>query len=301
MNIAVKDYSFMREDRLIGLNVIKLSQVCEQGSWSSWVPLGSRINFDDTGLTILRILSHRTNDELAKEFVALKSARRHKEEVWTLFSRTCFGLFFQKRIGHLFTDNPDVCSVGETSQSVQRFGIAVPLCSRCSSLFSCLFGLVFISLILINFLLNESKCFCCFLFSSTPPNDCFRLIDVINKRSKIFDGSNATSSLIFHLHSTKQNGDRTRPISFFKIIDLFAKRTFFFALVRSFVRWSMHSISTKVIAQPSSSLLCKSRFMWRVPPSKFAQLPSSSPADHELMQRQELAIFIYDLGLDLNV
>ena len=71
----------MREDRLIGLNVIKLRQVCEQGSWSSWIPLGSRINFDDTGLTILRILSHRTNDELAREFVALKSARRHKEEV----------------------------------------------------------------------------------------------------------------------------------------------------------------------------------------------------------------------------
>ncbi|CAF2442366.1 unnamed protein product [Rotaria sp. Silwood2] len=81
LNIAVKDYSFMREDRIIGLNVIKLTQVCEQGSWSSWIPLGSRINFDDTGLTILRILSHRTNDELAKEFVALKSARRHKEDV----------------------------------------------------------------------------------------------------------------------------------------------------------------------------------------------------------------------------
>ncbi|CAF3807455.1 unnamed protein product [Rotaria sordida] len=72
LNIAVKDDSFMREDRLIG----------EQGSWSSWVPpLGSRINFDDTGLTILRILLHRTNDELAREFVSLKSARRHKEEV----------------------------------------------------------------------------------------------------------------------------------------------------------------------------------------------------------------------------
>ncbi|CAF1048831.1 unnamed protein product [Rotaria sordida] len=81
LNIAVKDYSFMREDHIIGLNVIKLTQVCEQGSWSSWIPLGSRINFDDTGLTILRILSHRTNDELAKEFVALKSARRHKEDV----------------------------------------------------------------------------------------------------------------------------------------------------------------------------------------------------------------------------
>ncbi|CAF3956356.1 unnamed protein product [Rotaria sp. Silwood1] len=81
LNVAVKDYSFMREDRLIGLNVIKLKQVCEQDSWSSWIPLGARINFDDAGLTILRILSHRTNDELARQFVALKSARRHKEDV----------------------------------------------------------------------------------------------------------------------------------------------------------------------------------------------------------------------------
>ncbi|CAF0782212.1 unnamed protein product [Didymodactylos carnosus] len=81
LNVCVKDYCFAREDRLIGMNVIKLSTVVEQGSWSSWVPLGSRVNFDDTGLTILRILSHRTNDELAREFVQLKSARRHKEEV----------------------------------------------------------------------------------------------------------------------------------------------------------------------------------------------------------------------------
>ena len=81
MNIAVNNYAFIREDRLIGLNVIKLSQVGEQGSCSSWIPLGSQINFHDTGLTILRILSHRTNDELAREFVALKSARRHKEDV----------------------------------------------------------------------------------------------------------------------------------------------------------------------------------------------------------------------------
>ncbi|CAF3971832.1 unnamed protein product [Rotaria sordida] len=81
LNVAVKDYSFMREDRLIGLNVIKLTQVCAQDSWSSWIPLGARINFDDAGLTILRILSHRTNDELAREFVVLKSARRHKEDV----------------------------------------------------------------------------------------------------------------------------------------------------------------------------------------------------------------------------
>ena len=81
LNVAVKDYSFMRADSLIGLNVIKLTEVCEQGSWSSWIPLGARLNFDHAGLTILRILSHRTDDKLAQEFVALKSARRHKGDV----------------------------------------------------------------------------------------------------------------------------------------------------------------------------------------------------------------------------
>jgi hypothetical protein len=80
LNIAVKDYSFMREDRLVGLNVINLSHVVAQGSWSSWIRLGSHFNFDDASLTILRILSHRSNDEFAQEFVRLKSARRHQED-----------------------------------------------------------------------------------------------------------------------------------------------------------------------------------------------------------------------------
>ncbi|CAF2614865.1 unnamed protein product [Rotaria sp. Silwood2] len=71
----------MLEDRIIRLNVMKLTQVSEHGLWSSWISLGSHINFDDSSLTILSILSHRTNDELAKEFVVLKSARRHKEDV----------------------------------------------------------------------------------------------------------------------------------------------------------------------------------------------------------------------------
>ena len=80
LNVAVKDYSFMREDSLIGLNVIKLTEVCKQGSWSSWIPLGARFHFNHTGLTILRMLSHRTNDELARDFVASKTARRHKDD-----------------------------------------------------------------------------------------------------------------------------------------------------------------------------------------------------------------------------
>jgi hypothetical protein len=78
LNVAVKDYSFMHEDRLVGLNVIKLSHVVDQGSW---IPLRSHFSFDDAGLIILRILSYRSNDEFAQEFVRLKSARRHPEDM----------------------------------------------------------------------------------------------------------------------------------------------------------------------------------------------------------------------------
>lgn len=81
MHVCVKDYCFAREDRCIGLNVIKLGAVVDHGSYACWLPLGSCLHMDDTGWTILRILSHRQNDELAKEFVQLKSMTRHKEDV----------------------------------------------------------------------------------------------------------------------------------------------------------------------------------------------------------------------------
>ncbi len=81
LHICAKDYCFAREDRLLGTAVVQLRNIVEQGSCACWCQLGRRINLDETGWTVLRILSQRSNDEVAKEFVKLKSECRHVEDV----------------------------------------------------------------------------------------------------------------------------------------------------------------------------------------------------------------------------
>lgn len=101
LHLCAKDYCFGRADRLIGLTVLQLRDLAAStagqisgaaggsrpggaaagsGACACLCSLGKRLHLDDTGWTILRILSQRPQDEIAREFVRLKSEVRSSND-----------------------------------------------------------------------------------------------------------------------------------------------------------------------------------------------------------------------------
>lgn len=85
IQITVKDYCFLREDKVVGVAVLQLREILDQGSFVCWFNLGRSLHINDTGYTVLRILAQRS-DEMAKEFVRLKSVHRSADVTGTTSS-----------------------------------------------------------------------------------------------------------------------------------------------------------------------------------------------------------------------
>lgn len=78
----LRDYAMMGEKKLVGVGVLQIVDVVENNNnYASWLKLGKSMNIDQTGLILLKILSQRGADEIAKEFVQLKTQSRYVEPI----------------------------------------------------------------------------------------------------------------------------------------------------------------------------------------------------------------------------
>ncbi|GMT30622.1 hypothetical protein PFISCL1PPCAC_21919, partial [Pristionchus fissidentatus] len=77
----VKDYIFARDDKLVGVGILQLASIVDQGNvFSTSVQLGPWLEFDEEGANLIKILSERVGDEDAQEFVKLKCQARYEKE-----------------------------------------------------------------------------------------------------------------------------------------------------------------------------------------------------------------------------
>ncbi|KAI1301324.1 Protein unc-13 -like protein B [Halotydeus destructor] len=78
LQVCVKEYYFAKEDKIVGMTLLQLSSLSEETSIACRFPLARQMNIDDMGWTILRVLAQRPADELAREFVRLKTSARNE-------------------------------------------------------------------------------------------------------------------------------------------------------------------------------------------------------------------------------
>ncbi|CAB3262262.1 unnamed protein product [Arctia plantaginis] len=76
LHVCVRDYCFAREDRLVGVAVMRLADMPNRAHVPAGCLSAPESRWTRPAGTILRILSQRHSDEVAREFVKLKSEMR---------------------------------------------------------------------------------------------------------------------------------------------------------------------------------------------------------------------------------
>jgi len=79
LQVAVRNHVMIGTNKVIGIAVVPFSLVHQEANLS--LGLSPFIPISDRGYALLNVLSVKTNDEFAKEFVDLKMNQRVSEDV----------------------------------------------------------------------------------------------------------------------------------------------------------------------------------------------------------------------------